>query len=153
MNPPGPLREQFICYVILCLGGWETLNPAKFLPFHFVKLALLTSLVKDKQHPLKSDLYYVEKCPNLGRSSVKSCKQETNCPNCRFSVFYFLFFRMRFRVGGKDLKQVKSVFVRSKKIELFRRKKMSHEAEHCRDSGTAIPLPILILILISNLIC
>ena len=31
------------------MGGWETSRPVKFLPFHFVKLALLTSLVKDNQ--------------------------------------------------------------------------------------------------------
>ena len=28
-------------------GGWETSNHAKYLPFYFMKLALLTSLVKD----------------------------------------------------------------------------------------------------------
>ena len=43
----GPLREKLFPILFYACGGWDTSNPAKFLPFHFVKLALLTSVVKD----------------------------------------------------------------------------------------------------------
>ena len=35
LNPPEPLRE-FFSYIIICMGGRETWNPEKFLPFHFL---------------------------------------------------------------------------------------------------------------------
>ena len=41
-------KEIFFHILFYAWGGWETSNPAKFLPFHFVKLASLTSLIKDK---------------------------------------------------------------------------------------------------------
>ena len=45
---PWTPKEKIIFYTIFCIAGLETLNLAIFLPFHLAKLALLTSLVKDK---------------------------------------------------------------------------------------------------------
>ena len=47
-SPWTPKGKNFP-YTILCMEGWETSNPAKFLPLHFVKLASLTSPVKENR--------------------------------------------------------------------------------------------------------
>ena len=56
------------------MGGWETSNPAKFLPFHFVKLASLTSLVKDN-----FDLY------SLVGPGLHFCRWQKQKVKCCFS--------------------------------------------------------------------
>ena len=39
LNRKEPHRKTFLNF--LCMGRWETSNPAKFLPFHFVKDELI----------------------------------------------------------------------------------------------------------------
>ena len=75
---PWTPKGKFFSYIILCMGGWVTSNPAKFLPFHFMKLASLSSLVKDEQkismYAAKSSSYFKIRFFLAGEGSQKmSC--------------------------------------------------------------------------------